>query len=649
LTPHAAAPRCLWRAGGFVTATVLALTAPAGCSEQSQSANAPPESHKSLPPVERHILVDQFGYRTADAKVAVIRNPHLGYDSGDSFTPGTAYQVRKLADDAVVFSGALVPWQQGTVEPSSGDQGWWFDFSALTAPGRYYVLDTERQRKSAAFTIDDNVYRNVLKAAVRMFYYQRSGFAKKPPYAAACWTDTAAYLGPGQDREAHDITDRANRAKQRDMSGGWFDAGDTGKYVTFAAQPVHQLLTAYQQSPDAFTDDFNIPESGNGIPDLIDEVKWETDWLKRMQFPDGSVALKIADSQYGRASPPSGDTLPRFYVPACSSATIAAAGMYAHASLVYGQIGRSLAGEAKELKERAVKAWSNFQSSPRQPHCDTGAVVGGNADWSADDQNAAAAEAAVYLKAVTGEGVYDEYLEAHYHEMRPYHDVGWSRYAPDQGEALLFYTTLPNANPQLKAAILQDKAIDVGAATRIYGFHPDDDLYRAFLNDQQYHWGSNNPRANYGNTNLDAVKYGSGAGEPSTYQQRALEILHYFHGVNPLGMVYLTNMYEYGASNSANEIFHTWFQPGTRWSDARTSECGPAPGYVPGGPNSAAAAAGVPASLSPPTGQPPQKSYKDWNANYPENSWIVTEPAIYYQAAYVRLLSAFAQPARNVR
>jgi endoglucanase len=102
-------------------------------------------------------------------------------------------------------------------------------------------------------------------------------------------------------------------------------------------------------------------------------------------------------------------------------------------------------------------------------------------------------------------------------------------------------------------------------------------------------------------------------------------------------------MYGYGATRSANEIYHTWFWHGTKWSDALASPCGPAPGYVPGGPDARAVEAGVPATLRPPTGQPPQKSYKDWNVGWPESSWAVTEPALYYQSGYVKLLSKFAQ------
>ncbi len=594
-------------------------------------------------PFDQHLLVDQFGYRPGDPKVAVIRDPQIGYDSSARFTPGTTYQVRNVSDGHVLLTGAPTPWLKGVTQASSGDRGWLFDFSAVTTPGTYFVYDAERKVRSASFRVDRQVYKNILKAALRMFFYQRSGTAKQRPYAAACWVDDPAYIGPGQDLDAHDITDPKNPAKVRNVNGGWFDAGDTNKYVTFAPQPVHQLLTAFQENPGAFTDDFGIPESGNGIPDVLDEVKWETDWLKKMQYPDGSVALKVGEIVYVPAAPPSSDHSPRYYIPACTSASIATAGMFAHAAYVFGKVA-ALASEATELRIRAVAAWNNYQkTTPKQTHCDSGVVHSGNADWGEEDQQNAAVVAAIYLYAITDSDAYDGYVKLNYKGMRPYHDSGWSRYQPEQGEALLFYTTLPHADPQLRASILADKQGDMKGDSHIYGLRAEDDLYGAFLQDAQYHWGSNNPRAQYGNSNMDAVTYHLDADADASYRARALGTLHYFHGVNPLAMVYLSNMYGYGAERSANEIYHTWFWHGTRWSDALSSACGPAPGYVPGGPNVGAVQSGVPASLQPPAGQPPQKSYKDWNVGWPEASWAITEPAIYFQSGYVKLLSKFVE------
>jgi endoglucanase len=589
-----------------------------------------------------HILVDQFGYRPGDPKVAVIRDPHVGYDAKDSFVPGLDYQVRRSSDGAVVYSGKAAMWNGGSVQASSGDAGWWFDFSAVTEPGTYFVYDVTKKVRSPTFSIDQQVYRKILKAALRMYFYQRSGFAKRAPFAEACWVDDPAYNGPKQDTEAHDVTDQNNAAKIMDLGGGWFDAGDTNKYVTFAAQPVHQLLSAYQENPAAFTDDFNIPESGNGIPDVLDEVKWETDWLKKVQLKDGSAVLKVGEIGYFNASPPSSDHNARFYVPSCTSSTIALSGMLAHASYVYAKF-PALAADAADLKTRAINAWNNYQGiANKQAHCDTGVVHAGNADWSADDQEAEAVVAAIYLYSLTNDAAYERYIKANYRKTHPYGDFGWSRYKPEQGDALLFYAGLPDADSGLKATILSDKVHDVNAGNQIYGLNAKDDLYRSFLHDPQYHWGSNNPRASYGNTNMDVLAYRLPVSGTAAYQDRALDVLHYFHGVNPFGKVYLSNMYEYGATNSVNEIFHAWFAAGSKWSDALSSDCGPAPGYVPGGPVANAASAGIPASISPPAGQPEQKSYRDWNGNYPESSYVVNEPAIYYQSAYLKLLSKFA-------
>ena len=624
------------------TLALLALSACHQAQEVSRTKRPSSPGMSGTIAFDPHILVDQFGYLPGESKVAVIRSPHIGYDSDRRFAPGTHYEVRRADTNEVVFSGSPIPWSDGKVESSSGDAGWWFDFSKLDAANTYFVYDADRKVRSATFRIGAQVYRDVLKAAMRMFFYQRAGIAKQVPQAAPCWTDDPAYLGPNQDTQAHDVTARDDPARVRDLSGGWFDAGDTNKYVTFASSPVHQLLSAYQANPAAFTDDFNIPESGNGLPDLIDEVRWEFDWLKRMQFPDGSVALKVGGIKDSRAAPPSSDASPRFYVPACSSATIAAAGMFAHGSYVFGGF-PALSKESTLLRIRAESAWRTYERAPKQTSCDTGLVKAGIADWSSARQDEEAVVAAVYLFALTGEPAYGDYVKAHYRDTRPYHDVGWSRYDAQEGEALLFYTGLPNADPELKRALLTDKLSDVLAGNQIYGFAPRDDLYRAYLGDAQYHWGSNQPRANYGNTNLDVPRYIPSLAQDSSYRTRALETLHYFHGVNPFAMVYLTNMYEYGATRSANEIYHTWYWHGTQWSDALESTCGPAPGYVPGGPNANAARNGVPPSLLPPVGQPPQKSYRDWNAGWPDSSWAVTEPGIYYQAAYVKLLSAFVK------
>ena len=143
-----------------------------------------------------------------------------------------------------------------------------------------------------------------------------------------------------------------------------------------------------------------------------------------------------------------------------------------------------------------------------------------------------------------------------------------------------------------------------------------------------------------------------------TYFNAASHYLHYLHGVNPNNKVYLSNMGRYGAENSVNSFYHAWFKDGSKdYDDVRTSRYGPAPGFLVGGPhdgyerdaccpNSCGREGNrlckipVPQQL---TGQPPAKSYTDFNEGWPLNSWAITENSHSYQIAYLRLLSKFAR------
>ena len=68
-------------------------------------------------------------------------------------------------------------WNGGATDASSGDKAWWFTFTSVATAGDYYVLDVDRGVRSYAFRISDQVYRDVLKQAVRVFFYQRAGQA----------------------------------------------------------------------------------------------------------------------------------------------------------------------------------------------------------------------------------------------------------------------------------------------------------------------------------------------------------------------------------------------------------------------------------------------------------------------------------------
>jgi hypothetical protein len=214
----------------------------------------------------------------------------------------------------------------------------------------------------------------------------------------------------------------------------------------------------------------------------------------------------------------------------------------------------------------------------------------------------------------------------------------------------LAYAALPNADLVTREKIRQRKAQQTRTVD-LYRFKPERDLYRAYMRQSSYHWGSNNARAAYGNTNYDVLVHKlAPVSERDSYLERAAGMLHSFHGVNPMQLVYLTNMYAFGGDRCADEMFHVWFRDkDPDWDNARVSKLGPAPGYVTGGPNlqyCGDAPADHACSKSPVREQPPGKAYVDSNLGWsPKHafakSWELSEPAIYYQAPYVRLVSKF--------
>ena len=590
-----------------------------------------------------YIQVDQFGYLPNATKVAVLADPKGGFNGREAYHPGIELEIRNAGSDAVVYKGSPTDWNNGEMHNQSGDKGWWFDFSNVTMEGEYYVYDPENDGRSAVFEISPTVYDDVLKASGRMFYYNRCNTPKVSSFVPQAFTDGTSFENDLQDGNCRYVNDRENANLEKDLRGGWFDAGDYNKYVTFAHSPMHDLLWAYEENPNVFGDDWNIPESGNGIADVLDELKWELDWLLKMTNGDGSVHIKMGSIEFGEnaAAPPSNNFDRRYYGPTCSSASIANASIFAHAAKVFEGI-PAFSSYAAILRQNAINCWSYarpfLNNNTLETTCDDGTIKAGDADWSVAKQKEEALTAAIHLFDITSEGSYQQYIQAHLQDAEQINVPFWGPYKLPLNDALLLYATLPNRDESTANAILT--AAEVEAANNFNGYFGfgNNDLYRAYMPDWSYHWGSNQAKASYGIINLQMKKYNVAPGQSTDYQTKADEQLHYFHGVNPLGLVYLSNMYALGGDRCINEIYHTWFNDGTDWDHALNSVYGPPPGFLVGGPNKDFSVS----SLSPPFGEPMQKAYLDFNDGFPNNSWELSEPAIYYQAAYIRLLANFA-------
>lgn len=613
-------------------------------------------------PLSKYIVVDQFGYRPGDEKLAVVRDPQVGYDASESFTPGTSYALVDAASGAQLLHAAPSAWNGGATDPSSGDKAWWFDFSSVDTPGSYYVLDVDNQVRSDVFEISDTVYREVLKRAVRMLFYQRVGQAKDPQWAGTGWADYVDHVGPLQDHEARSFSSRGDPATNKDLWGGWYDAGDLNKYTNWTAAYVIGLLRGYAQNPSVWRDDYEIPESGNGIPDLLDEAKWGMDYLTRLQQADGSLLSIVGEDS---ASPPSAATGQSLYGPASTSATLSGAAAFAYGATVFASAGdASLASYAQSLKTRAGQAYAWAVANPSVTFRNNDSAAGsqglGSGQQEVNDKGRLMLklEAACYLFEATGDTQYQAFFDANYQQASLITQQGYlSAFDLRTHEALLHYTTLSAASASVSAAILAAYKTNLGTGDNFPALASNKDPYGAQMKD--YVWGSNSTKANQGLLFADVLSYAVDPTLNADATRGAERYVHYLHGVNPFGMVYLTNMYAYGAVSSVNELYHSWFSDGSAlWDRVGVSCYGPAPGYLVGGPNPSYSvdrccpsscgsdqnnALCTSTALTPPQGQPPQKAYKDFNANWPLDSWAISEPSDGYQVPYIRLLSMFAK------
>jgi hypothetical protein len=602
-------------------------------------------------PVSPYIVVDQFGYRTSAEKVAVLRNPQSGFDYGTQFAPGATYAVFNASSNQKVMEGAPAVWNSGATDPSSGDQAWWFDFSSVTAPGSYFVLDESNDVRSYVFRIADDVYSSPLVQATRMMYYQRDGVAKLSTYAGAAWADGAAHLN-----DAQCTLYQADGGGVKDVHGGWYEAGDQSKYTNLAASDIIELLRAYSEDPSAFGDHDNIPESGNGVPDVLDQVKWGLDWLARMQNSDGSVLTIVA---HAGASPPSTDTSPCIYGPASTSATMSAAAAFAYGSIVFGAstaAGSVYPGYAATLAADAQSAWTWASANPSVTFSSYPALGGREQEVDSAGRTNKSVEAATFLFEATGSATYQSFVDANYAQL----PTALNPLDPEPIDTLLEYTKISGATTGVVQTILSTFESNVQSALASPQFNSDP--YRAYVSNYGL-VGSNGEKVGQGDLFYDLTAFNVAAStDASTTKQAAAlgaeRYIHYLHGVNPLGLVYLSNMNGYGAGSSVSRFFSEWFVHGSKWDAVGVSQYGPPPGFLVAGPNtlynwdgccplncagSLSASLCGSAPLSPPAGQPPQKSYRDFNDGWPLDSWQVTEPTDGYETQYIRLLSKFVR------
>jgi endoglucanase len=589
------------------------------------------------------IRVNQMGYEPGSQKIAIFVNPQVGFNSAVSFNPGATFEVRRSSDNAVVFTGNTALQNNGNVDASSGDIVWWGDFSAFDTPGTYHIF--ANGQRSYDFQIRGGIYADLLKHSVRFFFYQRQGMPITEEFGGN-WTHNGVHMN---DVVATDYFNPGQNPK--DVSGGWWDAGDNTKYVSFALAAVWNLLTAYEMFPEAFGDDWGIPESGNGLPDILDEVKYELDWVLRMQNPDGGVHQRVTNEGAGcdRMNDPSANQKPRYYTAVTSWATASAAAMFAHAARIT-EFDTVYPGYTQQLTAAAEQAWAWLEQhpnlTPASGRDDGGNNIscganGGVADHPEVDL-AFRVKAAAILFRLTGDAKYRDYFYAHRRPFRDWAPLDLADYKNEDWYAYWEYSQSAGADPIMVDILRQ------GLRNPLVSKNTNNYPWRIFDRPGAFWWGYNQNLSDAGSMNYLAIAIGADPAQDEQYMRNAADYVHYIMGRNPVNYCFLTNLgskggdANFGVENPVMYSFHKWWGEwdgtGTNRYDGWHSAYGPIPAVLVGGPNQY-----YWASTTPPAGQPPAKSFRDGNKNSQlEESWAITECGIYYQARWVFLLAGLA-------
>lgn len=335
---------------------------------------------EEAPATEAGIVLSQLGYLTNDAKRVVLRGEHTD----------KTFNVVSVDTGKVIYTGQI---SSGNYHAGSKETTYTGDFSSVKEAGTYKIT-TESLGESYPFKIGKDVYQDVLKDAVRMFYLQRCGEVLPQTYAGnlyhdVCHTSMATIYGT---------------TEKIDVSGGWHDAGDYGRYVVATSKTLGDLMSAYAANPTIFDDATNIPESGNGVPDVLDEIKGQLKWLFKMQNQNnGGVYHKVTCANFPGYVMPEQEKAELIVSPITATATGDFAAVMAMGYETFKTIDSEFANKCLAAGE---KAWDYLVKAPSVPVVNPpGIVTGEYGDKSDTDERYWAAAA---LFKATGKSKYND-------------------------------------------------------------------------------------------------------------------------------------------------------------------------------------------------------------------------------------------------
>lgn len=537
------------------------------------------------------IVINQVGYSLKSPKTALLLNSWNFFNN--------KVQVIEVASKINVFDAPVGDRKSDKFTNNSTQI---IDFSSLNKEGSFYLKYGKVQ--SSPFTITKNIYQDALNKLLRSYYLQRCGVEVRDAVSGVSHSPCHIRDGLIAHTDVFNKADKLIRAQ-----GGWHDAGDFGKYVSPTAVTIGRLLNVYEQYPKLFGDSqLNIPESGNGKPDLLDEVKVGLDWMLAMQREDGAIYRKLSGKNWPGTILPNEDKQPRFVYGISTSETAKFAAAMAMAARIYRPVDAKI---AENYLKAAQKSWQFLQKEPSLKvdwvdgdDSGSGKYLYTEGDYDPDgalktdkdDRLWAAAE----LFITTNDPAFEQYFSENLPTFS-YTLFGW---ADPSSLGMIDYLIQPkgkgseNVKEQIKEKLL--KRVEF-LMSKVY-----ESSYR--LANDTFIWGSNKITAEEGITLFYAYRV-TGNEE---YFKAAVDQVDYLLGRNHLNKSFITAV----GNNSVQNVHH-------RIAQAKKIVI---PGLMVGGPNSQAQDGIAPKNLGP-------LSYADDSRSYATNEY-----AINYNASAIGLM-----------
>lgn len=499
-----------------------------GCLE-----NTPPEKNLNTDAIR----INQVGYYPQSSKKAIVVDPGKA----------TNFEIVEVSKMETVLTGDLsksLSWDL------AGETVKVADFSGLQESGSYKVY-VEGIGYSHPFEIESAVLNDALKAAIKGQYYQRAGMGLEQAFADK-WERALGH--PDDSVLFHPSTGKSGFTS---APKGWYDAGDYGKYVVNGAFSLGQMMSYYEQYPDNIADgDLNIPESGNGVSDLLDEFKYELDWLLTMQDEDGGVFFKLTTKGFAGMVMPEEAVKPRYIIGKGTAPTLDFAAVLAKAARIFADVDPTYAQTCLEAAENAWAWAKNNDALIYNNPEDISTGEYGDSNFTQEFYWAAAE-----LFVTTNSETYEEYLKTINIDFTFTPGESWANFMHYIGAIALLENLEENPiKEQLQQAILKEADRLVKMSKSNAYFQPVAD----------FQWGSNSDVLNTAMIIAQAYRIKP---DPS-YLNSVQEITDYIFGKNATGYCFLT-----GFGTKTPQFIH--HRPS---SADGVSE--PVPGLLSGGPNS---------------------------------------------------------------